>query len=350
MPGADRGEQRPWVDELATSLPVSPLSALGTLLGGVIMVRAVADANPVLRDVIQGALPFTACVAVVVVDRQLVREGVGARDRLTVFSYGLFGFLAAAMVTSLHLLILLTDGVGAVPDPLYLTLTAGTIGVGAGAVAGTGKVREHIAAREAERQRARLDEFASVVSHDLRNPLSVAQAELEETFRTGDPAHLKDVKRSLDRMDDRIQDSLDLARQGRVVGAREPVALDGAATAAWDGVQTGDATLRVDYGGTLDADRARLVELLENLFRNAVEHGREDVTVTVEQTPEGFSVADDGPGIPEDAREQVFERGHTGADGSGLGLAIVESIADAHGWSVHVEDGREGGARFVFET
>ncbi|WP_435319544.1 sensor histidine kinase [Haloarchaeobius sp. TZWSO28] len=349
MSGRPRAEERPWVEELATSLPVSPLSALGTLLAAVILVRAVVDPDPLIRDTIEGALPFAASVAVVVIDRHLIRDGVDSRDRLTVFAYGLFGFLVAAMVTSLHLLILLTDGVS-VPEPLYLTLTSGTVGVGAGAVAGAGEVRQRIAAREAERQRARLEEFASVVSHDLRNPLSVAQAQLEETFRSGDPAHLKEVKHSLDRMDDLIQDSLELARQGRVVGDRESVALDAAATAAWEGVQTADATLRVDYGGTLDADRSRLVELLENLYRNAVEHGREDVTVTVEQTAEGFAVADDGPGIPEDEREQVFERGHTGDDGSGLGLAIVASIADAHDWSVHVEESRDGGARFVFET
>ncbi|WP_439027573.1 sensor histidine kinase [Haloarchaeobius sp. DT45] len=346
--GRPAGEQ-PWVRELAVGLPVSPLTVLGVVLATTILLRALIDPDPLIRDVIQGTLPFAASVAVVVIDRQLIRDDVGARDRLTVFSYGLFGFLVAALVTALHLLILLTDGVP-VTHPLYLTLVAGTVGVGAGSVAGVGEVRQRIAAREAERQRERLDEFASVVSHDLRNPLSVAQAQLEETFRSGDPAHLKEVKHALDRMDDLIQESLALARQGRVVGDREAVALDAAATAAWDGVQTGDATLRVDYGGSIDADRSRLVELLENLFRNSIEHGRGDVTVTVEETADGFVVADDGPGIPEEKREQVFERGHTGDDGSGLGLAIVESIADAHGWSVHVDESRDGGAEFVFET
>jgi signal transduction histidine kinase len=65
----------------------------------------------------------------------------------------------------------------------------------------------------------------------------------------------------------------------------------------------------------------------------------------------GFAVEDDGPGIPEAERDDVFERGFTTAeDGTGFGLAIVERIADAHGWSVSVTDGRDGGARFEFHT
>jgi signal transduction histidine kinase len=65
----------------------------------------------------------------------------------------------------------------------------------------------------------------------------------------------------------------------------------------------------------------------------------------------GFAVADDGPGIPEDERDDVFDHGFTTAeDGTGFGLAIVERIAQAHGWSVSVTEGRDGGARFEFRT
>ena len=89
--------------------------------------------------------------------------------------------------------------------------------------------------------------------------------------------------------------------------------------------------------------------MVENLVRNAVEHGGDTVTVTVGDLPGGFYVEDDGPGIPEDERRDVFESGYTtSSGGTGFGLAIVSEIADAHGWSVRVTEGSEGGARVEF--
>lgn len=64
--------------------------------------------------------------------------------------------------------------------------------------------------------------------------------------------------------------------------------------------------------------------------------------------PNGFYVADDGPGVPADERDQVFEFGHSGGDGTGSGLAIVRSIAEAHDWTVSLTDSESGGARFEF--
>jgi signal transduction histidine kinase len=99
--------------------------------------------------------------------------------------------------------------------------------------------------------------------------------------------------------------------------------------------------------GTIDADDGRLEALFENLFRNAIEHGGENVTVRVGRSPTEFYVEDDGPGIPEDEREQVFDHGHTTSEsGTGFGLSIVEQIADAHGWDVVISEGADSGARF----
>jgi Signal transduction histidine kinase len=64
---------------------------------------------------------------------------------------------------------------------------------------------------------------------------------------------------------------------------------------------------------------------------------------------DGFYLADDGPGIPEEDRDRVLDRGYsTTADGTGLGLAIVATVAEAHGWTVSVTDSIGGGARFEF--
>ncbi len=102
-----------------------------------------------------------------------------------------------------------------------------------------------------------------------------------------------------------------------------------------------------DTSATAKADENRLRQLFGNLFRNAIEHGGNDVTITVGDLDDGFYVADNGSGIPDEERDQVFEAGHTSAEtGTGLGLSIVKEIADAHDWTVSATESSEGGARF----
>ncbi|WP_267640154.1 sensor histidine kinase [Haloarchaeobius amylolyticus] len=216
---------------------------------------------------------------------------------------------------------------------------------------------------ELARQNERLDEFASVVSHDLRNPLSVARTYLSlAESDDGDADFTPEIREALDRMDDLVTDVLALARQGRVLGETEPVDLAATATVSWRVVDTGDATLELaDDLGTVDADAVRLHQLFENLFRNSVEHGSHPendqptlLTVRIgrlDAPDSGFFVEDDGIGIPPDRREAVFQRGVTGsADGTGFGLAIVAAVAEAHGWEVLLLESEQGGARFEFRT
>ncbi|ELZ91445.1 HTR-like protein [Haloferax mucosum ATCC BAA-1512] len=202
--------------------------------------------------------------------------------------------------------------------------------------------------RRLARANERLERFASVVSHDLRNPLNVASGHLELARETGDDGHAETAQHALDRMDDIIQDALSLARHGRLVEDPEPVRFGDIASLAWDGVVTDDARLAVESDGTVAADPDRLRRLLENLVRNAFEHGGNDITLWVGVTDDGFYVEDSGEGIPADRRDDIFESGFsTNRGGTGLGLAIVAEIADAHGWEIRVETGRDGGARFV---
>ncbi|QSG04485.1 Signal transduction histidine kinase [Halapricum desulfuricans] len=204
--------------------------------------------------------------------------------------------------------------------------------------------------RELARQNERLEEFASIVSHDLRNPLHVASASAELLAEETDSEHVERIDNALDRMGHLIEALLMLARRGRIVGEPEPVGLDAAARDAWCVVETPDAELVVGDAPTVVADRERLTELLENLFRNAIDHGRPDATVRVGIHDGGFYVADDGQGIEPDVREKVFEMGYSQApDGTGYGLYIVSTIAQAHGWSVSVTDSEAGGARFEFD-
>ncbi|GAB3317516.1 PAS domain S-box protein [Haloplanus salinarum] len=214
--------------------------------------------------------------------------------------------------------------------------------------------------RELEREKERLDEFASIVSHDLRTPLNVArgQAELAREVCEAGRDNLDSVIRAHERMESLIDDLLALARSGMGIDEVEPVALDDLVRECWTTVETGAAELVVATDLTIRADRSRLRQLLENLVRNAVEHGsttdpdagtdaETGVTVTIGALDDGFYVADDGLGIPDAEREDVFDAGYsTVEDGTGFGLSIVEGVADAHGWDIRVVDGPDGGARF----
>lgn len=136
-----------------------------------------------------------------------------------------------------------------------------------------------------------------------------------------------------------IEDLLELARHGEVIGETEPVDLDATAHDAWQQLHAPEATLLCDCDATVQADRQRLRQVFENPFGNAAEHGSASVTVTAERLPNGFVVADDGLGISPSSRETVFDRGYTTAeDGTGFGLAIVEEIIKAHDWTVRVTD------------
>ena len=177
--------------------------------------------------------------------------------------------------------------------------------------------------RELERTNERLDRFASVVSHDLRNPLGVASGYLELAAE-GDTDAIDEVRKQYDRMETMTADLLTMARGGGEIADDElaEVSLEAAARRAWRNVDTGGADPEA-----------------------GVESG--DLTVTVETVPDGFAVSDDGVGIPAEHRGQVFDSGHTTEpDNTGFGLAIVDEIASAHGWTAVAAESADGGARF----
>jgi len=236
------------------------------------------------------------------------------------------------------------------PVEMRFTRVSGEEGDGLNRVGVIRDVRERKRREEALREKnERLEEFASIVSHDLRNPLSVARGRLELAREERDSEHLEAVADAHERMETLIEDLLTLARDGDGAEGTERVPLRGLVEACWEGVETADATLRVETDRAVRADRSRLRQVFENLVRNGVEHGGEDVTVTVGDLDGGFYVADDGPGIPSADRDAAFETGHsTTEDGTGFGLAIVERVAAAHGWDVRVAESADGGARFEF--
>jgi PAS domain S-box-containing protein len=231
--------------------------------------------------------------------------------------------------------------------------------------------------RRLQRQNERLDEFASVVSHDLRNPLNVAQGRLELARDECDSDQLDAVADAHDRMRGLIDDLLALSRQREMSVEPTAVSLPRVARGCWSAVARPTATFVVETDATVRADERRLRRLLENLLRNCVEHGStisqpaagdsvehgsvegptrpgepgddtsRAVLVRVGGLADGFFVEDDGPGIEPEDRDRVFEAGYSTSDeGTGFGLRIVREVADAHGWEIDVVDGTDGGARF----
>jgi PAS domain S-box-containing protein len=254
------------------------------------------------------------------------------------------------------------------------------------------------------RQNEYLDEFAAIVSHDLQGPLMGIRASADRALRTGELTHVEGVLDAADRMDQLTDDLLELARSGQRIADTEPMELHAVAESARRHMWTGDATITIEDDSTIVADPDRVQQLLENLFRNSVEHGSgsdrtrpgtrgghdstdgrtasgdgveydryrasatgassdvgpptstdgdditgtggERLTITVGTLPDGFYVADDGDGIPLGDRDRIFERGYTTGDGTGLGLSIVKRIVGAHGWSVQVTESDGGGTRF----
>ena len=202
--------------------------------------------------------------------------------------------------------------------------------------------------QELKRQNQRLERFSDAISHDLRNPLDVLDGSLELARETGEEAHFERAERSIDRMYTLIDDLLVLAKQGVDPAEIETVDLNALSQRAWSMVDTRDATLETEADDTIKADKGAMLELLENLFRNAIEHGGDDVTVTVGTESWGFYVTDDGTGFS-DGTADLFEPGYSTADeGTGFGLCIVEQIVDAHNWEVIATDSESGGARFEF--
>jgi len=247
--------------------------------------------------------------------------------------------------------------------------------------------------RRLERQNERLNRFASVLSHDLRSPLTVADGRIELARAECDSEHLGLAADAIARMETLIDELLVVANEGHAPDDPEPVSLPALVNRCWHTVETAGSTLETDIEGRVRADRSQLARVFENLFRNAVEHGstrpgsetrrdavehgstspgsetrrdavehgstspgsnarrnaveHDPLEITVGRLPDGFYVADDGPGIPPDERDRVFEPGHsTSEDGTGYGLWIVEEIVTAHGWTVDATESATGGARF----
>jgi two-component system OmpR family sensor kinase len=214
--------------------------------------------------------------------------------------------------------------------------------------------------REAEQQ---LRDFVAGASHELRTPLTAISGyvQLVRFGAADEPATLDRVMRRVEqetwRMTGMVDELLLLARldQGRPL-EREPVDLAElcADTVADMGVLAPDRVLRLTVEPaehSVEGDPNRLRQVVTNLLGNCLVHTSADVPVEMRLTRDGacqvLDVVDEGPGVPEELRERVFERffrgpGASAGTGTGLGLSIVAAIVAAHGGSVRIEPSERG--------
>lgn len=213
-----------------------------------------------------------------------------------------------------------------------------------------------------EEQNERLTLLNQIVRHDIRNDMSVvlgnahlleslvdgeeARTRLETIVRNGEHAvELTETMRGL--MQTMLEDASDL----------EPVSLGPVLVGEVDSVRTSDDECTLRVSGDLPDVRVLADEALGTVFRNLLTNGMrhsdaEAPTVTVSATDEGdtvvVAVADDGPGIPPERREEIFGRGNKGLEssGTGIGLYLVEMLVSGYGGDVWVEDNDPRGSIF----
>ena len=217
------------------------------------------------------------------------------------------------------------------------------------------------------------EEFVANVSHELRTPLSLIKGYVETLLdgARNDPEvagrFLKIIERNAQRLDLLIQDLLTISalESGRIKLNPQPVTLRPLVEKVFADLKLPAAARGVTLAAALPdltamADADRLEQVFANLVDNAIKYGRAQGTITVggKKTDEGkieLFVQDDGPGIPPEALDRVFERFYRvdkarsrEQGGTGLGLSIVKHIVQNHGGKVWVKSEPGRGATFFF--
>lgn len=212
-----------------------------------------------------------------------------------------------------------------------------------------------LAETDVQEKNTQLETLTEILSHDLRNPLSIAKGHLDllQSGSENPGESMETIAKALDRMDEMISNALVLGQSAESI-SKEQLSLQSIAQQAWENTNTfgTDVTLHIQDEPMVYADNGLILNLLENLFRNSLIHGESVTQITVGSLSEnGFYVEDNGQGIPEKKRETSFDKGVTtgGSENSGLGLSIVHEITAMHDWTVAIEEAHSGGARFVFQ-
>jgi signal transduction histidine kinase len=212
-----------------------------------------------------------------------------------------------------------------------------------------------------------LDAFAYVASHDLKAPLrdisnlaSWIDEDAGDALAPASRKHLAQLRDRTARMDKLLDDLLAYSRAGRIRVPDEDTTVRAVVddAVALAGTRPGFEVTPPALDLALRTPRTPLVHVLRNLVDNALKHhDRDRGTVSIEAIDAGpvvrFVVEDDGPGIPPELRDRVFQpfttlKPRDRVEGSGMGLAIVKRLIEAHGGRIEIEGGRGRGTRMTF--
>jgi PAS domain S-box-containing protein len=201
--------------------------------------------------------------------------------------------------------------------------------------------------RELEEKNKRLDEFNSIISHDLRNPLNVAMGYLDLYREEGEGEDLEKIENSLERIKNIIDELMAVSSNSEEM-QKEKVSLERALVKA---ISHKDE--EIDYNVFKDVEvyisSTGLVSMFENLLSNSIKHNNPPFEVEVGSTDKGFYYTDNGE-LEED-KEHVEEYGFTTHnDGSGIGVSIIMRIAQVNNWNVELSRTGDGSLRYDFDT
>ncbi|MFB6280632.1 MAG: histidine kinase N-terminal 7TM domain-containing protein [Haloferacaceae archaeon] len=207
--------------------------------------------------------------------------------------------------------------------------------------------------RELSRQNEQFGDLAVAIRHELLNTLQVIDGWVDAAGTALDDGEvgsardsLRRVSRAADGMADTVESLAHVAEWGQSVEGTEPVAFEETAEAAWERVETGSVSLRVEGDGAVEADPGRLRALFQRAFEFAADNA--DATVRVTLDDDAFAVADDGDPPGEGDTEAFFAYGTAVPDAdAGLSLAALRTLAGIHGWETDVDREYRAGTRIV---
>jgi len=202
--------------------------------------------------------------------------------------------------------------------------------------------------RKLKRKNKKLDEFAKIISHDIRNPLSIAKGHLDLYINENETdSSLEKTHNAINRIENILDEVLEITTTDSATLEKKHVNIQYIVNNCWENIDTKDADIHIGTNTIIPLNEKLASRLFENIFKNSIKHGGKDVKIKIGAIDSGFYIEDDGKGIPSENRNKIFNSAYTtSSSGKGLGLTIVEHVCDAHEWDINVKESESGGARF----
>ena len=343
------------------------LGAVVALVGAALVVVSADHVLVEHRDpvaiVLGGVLPTIIAAGVVAGGGYLARSGLSSRHAVRVAGWWLLGIGVAATMGLAAIVYSQSHGV-VVVDALYVITNNATVGAAGGLVVGLYDARSRRRSEALATERERLEILNRVLRHDIRNDLNVvllSAGMIDERVDEETRPYLRKLQRAANEAVDLTDETKafleaigrDDARElravdlGAVVDEQVEVAREKYPHAVLRRGQMPDVKVFADD---------LLPAVVRNLVGNAIQHtDSETPHVDVEADATDGSVvlrvADDGPGIPDDRKDEVFGRGERGlrSEGGGIGLYLVDTLVGDYGGDVWIEDRQPTGAVFAVE-